>query len=66
MDHFTQYALAAAQQAITMSGLVIGDMDPYRVGTIVGSGVGGLEIWKRNMASCLPQVRPVFPPCLSP
>lgn len=43
MDHYTQFALAAAAEAMKMSGLDISAMDPYRVGTIVGSGVGGLE-----------------------
>lgn len=43
MDHYTQFALAAADEAMKMSGLDISAMDPYRVGTIVGSGVGGLE-----------------------
>lgn len=43
MDKYTQYALGAADEAMKMSGLDIAKMDPFRVGTIVGSGVGGLE-----------------------
>ena len=43
MDKYTQFALAAADEAIKMSGLDIKTMDPFRVGTIVGSGIGGLE-----------------------
>jgi 3-oxoacyl-[acyl-carrier-protein] synthase II len=68
MDHFTQYALAAAQQAITMSGLVIGDMDPYRVGTIVGSGVGGLETleteYGKLFAAGPARISPLFVPMM--
>jgi 3-oxoacyl-[acyl-carrier-protein] synthase II len=43
MDLFTQYAVCAAQQAVTMSGLDFTKMDPFRTGVIVGSGVGGIE-----------------------
>ncbi len=43
MDRFCQFAMAAAQQAMTMSGLDMADCDPFRIGTIVGSGVGGLH-----------------------
>ncbi len=43
MDLFTQYAVCAAQQAVTMSGLDFTKMDPFRAGVIVGSGVGGIE-----------------------
>ena len=43
MDKYTQFALAAADEAIKMSGLDIKAMDPFRIGTIVGSGIGGLE-----------------------
>ncbi len=43
MDKYTQYALGAADEAMKMSQLNIAAMDPYRVGTIVGSGIGGLE-----------------------
>ncbi|MBP1757396.1 MAG: fabF [Firmicutes bacterium] len=43
MDRYTQFALAAADEAMKMSGLDIKAMDPFRVGTIVGSGIGGLE-----------------------
>ncbi|MDR1345121.1 MAG: beta-ketoacyl-ACP synthase II [Bacteroidales bacterium] len=39
-DLFTQYALAAANQAMTDSGLQI---EPERLGVYIGSGVGGLQ-----------------------
>lgn len=42
MDRFSQYAVAAAQMAKEDSGLSL-DGDPYDVGVVVGSGIGGLD-----------------------
>lgn len=44
MDVFCHYAVAAAKQALTQSGLLDGGFDPWRAGIIFGSGVGGLPI----------------------
>lgn len=41
-DEFSQFAIAAAKEAWAQSGLDLDTMDPYRVGVIVGSGIGGL------------------------
>ena len=43
MDIFTQYAVAAAKEAVEHSGLDLEKEDPFRVGVIVGSGIGGLN-----------------------
>ncbi len=43
MDIFTQYAVAAATEAFEQSGLSMEEEDPYEVGVIVGSGIGGLH-----------------------
>lgn len=43
MEGFSQYAVAAAREAFSMSGLSMEEEDPYRVGVIVGSGIGGLS-----------------------
>lgn len=40
-DLFAQYAMAAASQAIEESG-VTNAVDPYRIGTYIGSGIGGI------------------------
>lgn len=43
-DNFTTYAVAAAWQAMKQSGLVAavdGNIDPYRLGVYIGSGIGG-------------------------
>lgn len=43
-DLFTQYALAAASQAMTDSGLTVGgNMDSERLGVYFGSGIGGFH-----------------------
>ncbi|MEG1993400.1 MAG: beta-ketoacyl-ACP synthase II [Oscillospiraceae bacterium] len=43
MDKFSQYAVAATKEAIEMSGFDKENCDPFRVGVIIGSGVGGME-----------------------
>jgi 3-oxoacyl-[acyl-carrier-protein] synthase II len=43
MDRFTQFALAAASQAVNDSGLDLSKEDPFRVGVIVGTGIGGIK-----------------------
>jgi len=43
MDRFAQMALASAIQAVTDSGLDFEKEDKFRIGVIVGSGIGGLQ-----------------------
>jgi 3-oxoacyl-[acyl-carrier-protein] synthase II len=43
MDRFCQFALAAAEQAMEDSGLVLDHVDRERMGVYVGSGIGGLS-----------------------
>jgi 3-oxoacyl-[acyl-carrier-protein] synthase II len=43
MDRFSQFALAAAKQAVEESGLDFEKEDPYRVGAIVATGIGGIK-----------------------
>jgi act minimal PKS ketosynthase (KS/KS alpha) len=40
MDRTAQFAVVAARGAVADSGLVIGELDPYRVGVTIGSAVG--------------------------
>ena len=42
MDLFSQYAMAAAHQAVKDSGIE-GHIDPERLGVYVGSGIGGMH-----------------------
>jgi 3-oxoacyl-[acyl-carrier-protein] synthase II len=43
MDRFTQFAVCAAGQALEDSGLDVDTLDMTRFGTILGSGIGGIE-----------------------
>jgi 3-oxoacyl-[acyl-carrier-protein] synthase II len=42
MDRFTQFALAAALEALRDSGLEISDESRNRIGVVIGSGIGGI------------------------
>jgi 3-oxoacyl-[acyl-carrier-protein] synthase II len=44
MGRFTQFGVVAAESALTDSGLEITPENAHRVGVIVGSGIGGLEV----------------------
>ena len=48
MEPFSQYAVAAAKQAIDDSGLDIEKGDPYMVGCAIGSGIGSLQAMERE------------------
>ncbi len=43
MDRFTQFAVAAAKQAVDDSGLDFSREDVFRAGVIVGTGIGGIK-----------------------
>ncbi|STX51338.1 3-oxoacyl-ACP synthase [Legionella busanensis] len=66
MDMFTQYGLAAADEAIASSGLVIDDDLSLRAGVAVGAGIGGIETITNNqeklMAGGPRRVSPFFIP----
>ena len=53
MEPFSQYAVAAAKEALAQSGLDLAAEDPYRVGVIIGSGIGGLASMEREHAKLL-------------
>lgn len=42
MEIFSQYAIAASDEALKDSGLVVTDENAERIGVIIGSGIGGL------------------------
>ncbi len=44
MDTFSQYAVVAAREAFEQAGIDMSKEDPYRVGVIIGSGIGGLPV----------------------
>ncbi|MGQ8875436.1 beta-ketoacyl-ACP synthase II [Paenibacillus sp. TSA_86.1] len=43
MDRFVQFAVAAADQALADSGLVLESLDRERIGVYIGSGIGGIQ-----------------------
>ncbi len=43
MDRFSQFAMAAASQAVEQSGLDFASEDLYACGVLMGSGIGGLS-----------------------
>lgn len=53
MEPFSQYAVAAAKEAFADAGLDMEKEDPYRVGTIIGSGIGSLECVETNYKKLL-------------
>ena len=56
-DNFTLYAMAASWQAMQQSGLVAdgenANIDPYRLGVYVGSGIGGFDVQYRETAKMI-------------
>lgn len=48
MDPFTQYGIAAADEAMADSGLVIDESLAVRTGVAVGAGIGGIETITNN------------------
>ena len=53
MEAFSQYAVAAAKEAFQQSGIRMEEEDPYRVGVIIGSGVGSLQAIEREYEKLL-------------
>jgi 3-oxoacyl-[acyl-carrier-protein] synthase II len=46
IDRYAQLALAAAALALQHAGLDPNDLEPDRVATAIGSGIGGMETWE--------------------
>ncbi len=47
-DPYCQFALYAATEALRDCGSDLKDLDPYRVGVIIGSGIGGMQTFEEN------------------
>ena len=50
-DVITQYAVYCAMQALKDAGTDLKDIDPYRVGVVIGSGIGGICTTEEEMAN---------------
>ena len=48
MEPFSQYAVAAAKEAVKDAGIEIEKEDPFRAGVIIGSGIGSLQEVERE------------------
>ncbi len=65
-DRYSQYAVAAADQAVKDSGLDFEEEDLTRVGVLVGSGVGGIETLEQELLEYKEGEAPRFSPFLIP
>ncbi len=67
-DRFSQFAIAASVQAMRQAGLdeSRGDIDPERIGVIIGSGIGGMATFEEQTEKLLSRgsgrVSPFFVP----
>lgn len=68
MDRYTQFAMVAADEAVKDSGLNMEDEDPWKVGVITGSGIGGIHTLEEQHKSLLDRgpgrVSPFFIPMM--
>ncbi len=48
MARFQQFAMVAADEALKDSGLVVDDSNAERIGVIVGSGIGGIQVMEEQ------------------
>lgn len=53
IDLFTQYALYSAAEAVENSGLDFDKEDPFRIGSILGSGIGGINVLEQQVETYL-------------
>ena len=70
-DKFTVFAVAAAAQAMSQAGLKSGEdgnIDPFRLGVYVGSGIGGFSVQDRETEKMLKDgakwISPLFIPTM--
>lgn len=50
-DVITQYAVYCAMQALKDAGTDLKDLDPFRVGVVIGSGIGGICTTEEEMSN---------------
>jgi len=70
MDKSTQFAIVATMLALEDSKLIISGEDPYSVGVIIGSGIGGINTFEKQHRILLERgprrVSPFFVPMMIP
>ncbi|MBZ4189627.1 beta-ketoacyl-ACP synthase II [Niabella beijingensis] len=67
VDRFTQFALVASDQAVADAGLTKENINPDRIGVVLGSGIGGLitfqnEVMDFAKGDGTPRFNPFFIP----
>ena len=67
-DRYTQFAIVAAREAYRASGLEDSSIDRNRLGTIIGSGIGGIDTMEKNHEKALERgarrISPFFCPMM--
>ena len=70
MDRFSQFAMAAANLAMEQAGNFAADLDPFRIGVLVSSGIGGFHSFEEEkekaMAKGVERVSVFFIPMMIP
>jgi 3-oxoacyl-[acyl-carrier-protein] synthase II len=72
MDRFTQFAMAASQEAVRQAGLEekSGSVDFDRVGVVIGSGIGGIHTFEEQTRVMIERgpkrISPFFVPMFIP
>jgi 3-oxoacyl-[acyl-carrier-protein] synthase II len=66
MDLFSQFAVAAAKEAVQDAGMKEGTYDPSRVGVILGVGIGGFETVEASHTALLEKGPSRVPPLTIP
>jgi 3-oxoacyl-[acyl-carrier-protein] synthase II len=68
LDRYSQFAIAAAKDAVADSGIAFDREEPYRCGVAIGSGIGGLQEFETQFARMVDKgvdkVSPFFIPKL--
>ena len=65
-DLYTQYAMAASQDAVYDSGIDLEKVNKDRVGVIFSSGIGGIHTFQEEVLSYDPERGPRFSPFFIP
>jgi 3-oxoacyl-[acyl-carrier-protein] synthase II len=58
LDRYARLALAAAREAVADARLVVDREDPYRVGVVIGAGMGGMMIGEEEFTRLYQGLRP--------
>ncbi|HAP36834.1 MAG TPA: beta-ketoacyl-[acyl-carrier-protein] synthase II [Bacteroidetes bacterium] len=71
VDQYTQYALAAAEEAIKDSGVNLENENKERVGVVFGSGIGGFKTFQTQTTNMIEakgprRISPFFIPMMIP